>query len=111
MATRSTTWRRAFSLIEMLVVLAITTILLGLILIPLATTFNFTNRARKSVEVQDSARYAMELCSREVADATQAVVSDGDYFPFLFYKGGKPGSGEAIAVHGTGYVTAYDDTA
>ena len=84
---------RGFSLIEMLVVLAITTILMGLILVPLVSTFNFTNRARRNVEVQDAARYAMELVSREVSDGMTAVVNPGDYFPFSVYVNGATMSG------------------
>lgn len=101
---------KAFSLIEMLVVLAVAVIMMGLILVPLVSTFNFTNRARRTVEVQDSARYAMELISREVSDSMVAVLSDGDYFPFLYYPGGTPGSGKGVVVRGAGYISAYDHT-
>lgn len=101
--------RRGFSLIEMLVVLAITAVLMGLILVPISTSFNFTNRARRTVEVQDNARYAVEMISRELADATSVVMGPGDLFPFMYYKGGSPGSGEGVYVMGAGYVNAYDD--
>lgn len=98
-----------FSLIEMLVVLAISAILLGLVITPLVTTFNFTNRARRSVQVQDAARYAMELTSREVADAMDLAVASGDYEPFLYYTGGSPGDGTGVVVRSQGYITAWDD--
>lgn len=101
--------RRGFSLIEMLVVMAIAAILLGLVLTPLITTFNFTNRARRSVEVQDAARYAMEVMSRETADAMNVVVSDGDYEPFLYYPSGTPGQGTPVVVRGIGYINVYDN--
>jgi hypothetical protein len=93
----------------MLVVMAVAAILLGLIISPLVTTFNFTNRARRTVEVQDAARYAMEVMSREIADAMNVVVADGDYEPFYYYTGGSPNSGDAVVVRGQGYIGAYDD--
>lgn len=93
----------------MLVVMAVAAILLGLVISPLITTFNFTNRARRTVEVQDAARYAMEVMSREIADAMNVVVGDGDYEPFLYYTGGSPNSGNAVVVRGMGYINAYDD--
>jgi hypothetical protein len=92
----------------MLVVLAISAILLGLIITPLVGTFNFTNRARATVQVQDAARYAMELSSREIADAMDLAVSSGDYEPFMYYTGGAPGEGDGVVVRSQGYVTAWD---
>lgn len=97
-----------FSLIEMLVVLAISAILLGLVITPLVTTFNFTNRARRSAQVQDAARYAMELTSREVADAMELAVASGDYEPFTYYPSGKPGEGAGVVVRSQGYITVWD---
>lgn len=100
---------RGFSLIEMLVVLAISAILLGLVITPLVTTFNFTNRARRSVQVEDAARYAMELTSREVADAMELAVASGDYEPFTYYPSGTPGQGTGVVVRSQGYITAWDN--
>lgn len=105
-----TSWgRRGFSLIEMLVVMALMAILLTLVLQPLVTTFNFTNRAKRSVAVQDAARYAMEVMSREIADAMHVVVAEGDSEPFYYYPGGTPGEGEAVVVRGQGLINVYDN--
>ena len=105
-----TSWgRRGFSLIEMLVVMALMAILMTLVLQPLVTTFNFTNRAKRSVEVQDAARYAMEVMSREIADAMHVVVADGDSEPFYYYPGGTPGEGQAVVVRGQGFINVYDN--
>jgi hypothetical protein len=93
----------------MLVVMAIMAILMGLVLQPLVTTFNFTNRAKRTVEVQDAARYAMEVMSREIADAMHVVVADGDSEPFYYYPGGTPGEGVAVVVRGQGFINAYDN--
>ena len=58
-----------FTLIELLVVMAITAILLGLIFGPMIQGFNLTNRARVQVLAQDSARAAMEIAQRDMANA------------------------------------------
>ena|SRR5947207_4923299 len=58
----------AFTLIEMLVVMAITTILLGLIFGPMVQSFNLTNRARVQVLAQDTARAAMETIQRDISN-------------------------------------------
>lgn len=100
---------RGFSLIEMLVVLAVASILLGLVIMPLISTFNITNQARRGVEVQDAARYASELVSREVADSMGVAVSGGDALPFNYYTSGTPGRGDAVVARSAGFITAYDD--
>jgi prepilin-type N-terminal cleavage/methylation domain-containing protein len=58
----------AFTLIELLVVMAITAILLGLIFGPLIQSFNLTNRARVQALTQDTARRAMEIGYRDLAN-------------------------------------------
>lgn len=67
--------RSGFSLTELLVVVAITVILMGLLLGPLAQTFNFTSRGRTMIAAQDNARTALQQISRELQDAM--VVYDG----------------------------------
>lgn len=57
-----------FTLIELLVVMAITSILLGLIFGPLIQSFNLTNRARVQALTQDTARRAMEIGMRDIAN-------------------------------------------
>lgn len=100
--------RPAFSLIELLVVLAISAILLGLVITPVVTTFNFTNRARRNVEVQDAARFGMEQVSREIADAMAVAVAAGDTLPFDFYAlTGEPGKGQPVVARSTGVIYAY----
>src|ERR1043166_5284195 len=59
---------RGFTLLELLVVMAITTILLGLIFGPMIQGFNLTNRARVQVLAQDTARQAMEIIQRDTAN-------------------------------------------
>src|SRR5438132_6956127 len=59
---------RGFTLVELLVVMAITTILLGLIFGPMVQSFNLTNRARVQVLAQDTARAAMETIQRDISN-------------------------------------------
>lgn len=60
--------REGFTLVEMLVVMAITVILLGLLFGPMVQGFNLTNRARVQVLAQDSVRQVMEQLERDIAD-------------------------------------------
>ncbi len=57
-----------FTLVEMLVVMAITVILLGLIFGPMIQGFDLTNRARVQVQAQDTARQIVETLERDIAD-------------------------------------------
>ncbi len=61
--------RKGFTLVEILVVIALTIIILGLVFGPVISTFNFTRRAEVMVRAQDNARFALEQVSRELADA------------------------------------------
>jgi type II secretory pathway pseudopilin PulG len=58
-----------FTLTELLVVIAITIILMGLLLGPLAQTFNMTSRGRTMIAAQDNARGALAQISKELQDA------------------------------------------
>jgi len=60
---------RAFTLVELLVVLAISMILMGLVLYPVVKSFELTRSAEAMVNAQDSARFAMEQISRELGQA------------------------------------------
>jgi len=59
----------AFTLVELLVVMAITAIMLGLLLGPMLQSFNFTRRVQRVTQAQEMARNLMETISREIADA------------------------------------------
>jgi len=62
--------KRAFTLTELLVVMAITAILLGLLFIPIVQGFNLTRTAQNRVQAQGQARRGLQQVSREIAQAT-----------------------------------------
>lgn len=68
----------AFTLIELIVVMAITVILLGLIFGPMIQGFNLTNRARVQVLAQDSARQTMEIIQRDISNGVFVFDNSGE---------------------------------
>jgi prepilin-type N-terminal cleavage/methylation domain-containing protein len=69
--------RRAFTLIELLTVMAISAILLGLIIVPLFQSFNLTRTAQAFADAQDRARVLTERISREIGNAALVRGSGG----------------------------------
>ncbi len=61
--------RRAFTLIEMLTVLAITAVLLTLIIVPVVQSFNLTRDGQAFADAQDKARIVVERVSREIGNS------------------------------------------
>jgi prepilin-type N-terminal cleavage/methylation domain-containing protein len=61
--------RQAFTLIELLTVMAITTILLGIITVPIVQSFNLTRSAQGYSDAQDKARLVIEQITRSIANA------------------------------------------
>lgn len=61
--------RRAFTLIEMLTVLAITAVLLTLIVVPVVQSFNLVRTAQGFADAQDKARTLIERITREMNNA------------------------------------------
>lgn len=62
---------RAFTLIELLTVMAISAILLGLIVAPLFQSFNLTRTAQAFADAQDRARSLTERIAGEISGAVQ----------------------------------------
>ena len=74
--------RSGFTMIEILVVIAITVILLGLIMYPVIRTFNLTRQANVMVMAQDTARNTLEQVTRELGQAM--FVYDNSNSPINF---------------------------
>lgn len=74
--------RAGFTLVEMLVVIAITMLLMGLILGPVIQSFNLTRRANAMIASQDTARTTLERISRELGQAM--FVYDNSNSPINF---------------------------
>lgn len=63
------TQRRGFTLIELITVIAISTILLSLIAIPVVQAFNLTRAAQGFAQAQDKARTLIDRISREISNS------------------------------------------
>lgn len=61
--------REGFTLVEVLVVLALTTLMMGLLFGPIFSSFKLTQRGQAMGEVQETGRLAMEQMTREIGDA------------------------------------------
>lgn len=70
--------RRGFTLIELITVMAITTILLTIITIPMVQGFNLTRAAQAFADAQDRARILIDRVSREVANSAGVRDNTGD---------------------------------
>jgi len=71
---------RGFTLIELIIVIALTAVLLGLLLIPLVSAIRYTQQAQIVTAAQDAARVTRETITRELGKAV--FVFDGTSHPF-----------------------------
>ena len=72
--------RRAFTLIEILVVIALSAVLFALLLIPLISALNYTHQAQSLTAMQDAVRITREELTRELSSAL--YVFDNTSHPF-----------------------------
>ena len=84
--------RRAFTLIEILVVIALTAVLFALLIIPLVSALNYTRQAQLVTAAQDAARSTRERITRELSAAV--FVFDGTSHPFQVPSGTTPNPGD-----------------
>ncbi|MCX7598403.1 MAG: prepilin-type N-terminal cleavage/methylation domain-containing protein [Armatimonadetes bacterium] len=66
---RPRTGRSGFTLVEVLVVLAVMVILFGLLFAPMISGLNLVSRGRRHVVMQDAVRLALEQMKRDLAEA------------------------------------------
>lgn len=69
--------QRAFTLIELLTVMAVSVILLGIITFPLVQGFNLTRAAQSFADAQEKARLVADQVSREVSNAASVRDTSG----------------------------------
>lgn len=81
---------RGFTLMELLVVMAISVILMGLVLAPVVKSFQLTRAAQAMVDSQDAARAALLSISRELGQAM--FVYDNAQNSITTYTTGLPSS-------------------
>jgi prepilin-type N-terminal cleavage/methylation domain-containing protein len=67
------TFRLAFTLTELLVAIAILSILFTLLFVPMTTAFDNARRGRIMAELQNAADYALEIMVRELMQATEVL--------------------------------------
>jgi prepilin-type N-terminal cleavage/methylation domain-containing protein len=67
------TFRLAFTLTELLVAIAILSILFTLLFVPMTTAFDNARRGRIMSELQNAADYALEIMVRELTQATEVL--------------------------------------
>ena len=63
--------RRGFTLVEMLVVIAITAVLMAIMFVPLSRALDMSARANASIQGQDSVRNAMRRIVKDLSIATE----------------------------------------
>ena len=80
---------KGFTLVEILVVLALTMLVMGLIFGPLIQSYNITRRAEVIIRAQDNARFALAQISTDLANAMYVYDNTRDpvNFPVLAANG------------------------
>jgi prepilin-type N-terminal cleavage/methylation domain-containing protein len=68
--------RRGFTLVELLVVLAILVLLFGLLFAPMMTSLDMAREGQARAEMQNTARYAMEEVRRTIGNAVYVMPLD-----------------------------------
>ena len=80
---------RAFTLIELLIVIGLTAVLFALLLVPLVSAIRYTQQAQIITAAQDAARSTRERLTRELGSAL--FVFDGTSHPFVTANQPQPG--------------------
>lgn len=92
--------RRGFTLVEMLTVIAVSSILLAIILIPLVQSFNFTRTAQAFVEAQERARQLIARIQTDISNAAAVRDNEGDRGRVAVVVPGQDGTNETVLLDG-----------
>ncbi len=87
------TFRLAFTLTELLVAIAILSILFTLLFVPMTTAFDNARRGRIMSELQNAADYALEIMVRELTQATEVLPQERVFAENHTYTYSDPNSG------------------
>ena len=74
--------RKGFTMVEILVVVALTVLVMGLVFYPLTQSFSLTRNAEVRIRTQDDARFALSIISRDLADAMYVYDNTEDTIDF-----------------------------
>lgn len=91
--------RRAFSLIELLTVIAISSILLTIIAIPLIQSFNLTKVGQSFADAQDRARIIIDRVTREISTSVGVRDNTGDRGAVDVWLPGRDGSEQFVRLY------------
>lgn len=89
--------KRAFTLIEMITVLAISAVILAIIVIPMIQSYNFAREAEGLAEAQQRGRILIERIVRDISNGAAVNDNTGPYGETVLVLPGKDGT--QVAVH------------
>ena len=92
------TYRKAFTLIELLTVMAITALLLTIIVEPILSSISFVNLALAYSNAQTSARHLMASIGKDISNSTGVRDNSGDNGALDFYVPTEAGSTNPYAL-------------
>lgn len=89
---------KGFTLVEILVVLALTMLVMGLIFGPLIQSYKITRRAEVIIRAQDNARFALAQISADLANAMYVYDNTRDPVNFPVLAANDDANGERVVV-------------
>ena len=99
--------KRGFTLMELLVVIALSMILLGLVMAPVIQSFNLTRRAEALVDAQDSARTSMTRITRDFSQAMFVYDNQAEMIPTPKYPYPAPTVHITLPTQNNGNIALY----
>lgn len=87
-----------FTLMELLVVIALTVVVMGLVFVPLTHTFNFTRRGEAQIQAQRDARNVAPILKRDLGEAVFIYDNTRDQDRINIYVRKKDGTATVVLV-------------